>query len=146
MKPDLLRSAWVASTFSESRRMWTAGTEQDRDQHHKNKNPRAAQHTHENRATHTHTNTKNTHTARHPCDTDQIALIVIVPVEFVRFLCHLEARQSGLRKHETRTIIHTRESGERSHMVFRKRVCGGRNYISNPHARAHTAALYICPA
>lgn len=81
--------------------MWTAGREQDQDWHQK---PQAAQHTHEHR---------RTQKTRHPHDTDQIALIVIVPVEFVRFLCHLEARQSGLRKHEIHTIIGTRRSEER---------------------------------
>lgn len=52
-------------------------------------------------------------TTRCPHDTDQVALIVIVPVEFVRFLCHLEARQSGLIRHEIHTNKRTRASGER---------------------------------
>lgn len=52
-------------------------------------------------------------TARRPRDTDQVALIVIVPVEFVRFLCHLEARQSELIRHEIHTNTRTRASGER---------------------------------
>lgn len=70
---------------SKHRRVCRAETEREPDWHRKPLS--APRHTHEHR---------HTQTTSHPQDTDQLALIVIVPVEFVRFLCHLEARQSGL--------------------------------------------------
>lgn len=38
---------------------------------------------------HNTTVSTDVHKQRHPHDTDQVALIVIVPVEFGQFLCHL---------------------------------------------------------
>lgn len=87
--------------------MWTAGREQDQDLHQE---LRVAQHTRGHR---------RTQTTCHPHDTDQIALIVIVPMDFVRFLCHLETRQSGLRR-QWNTIICTLKREARWHVVLRR--------------------------
>lgn len=76
-----------------SKAVCTAEREREQDWH---QNPRAQRHTQ-----------RHTQTSRHPQDTDQVALIVIVPVEFVRFLCHLEARQSGLRRQESHNTKRT---------------------------------------
>lgn len=118
-----LRSPPSLVHFGESRRVWTAEREQDPKTG--TKKPSAPRHTHEHR---------RTQTTCHPHDTDQIALIVIVPVEFVRFLCHLEARQSGLRRHELHTIIRTLKKRLREMTQYMRK----KKKITNPHTNRHT--------
>jgi len=87
-----VEDAFIFYSISEEKQacVWTAGRG-EREREGTRTRDRHQKHSAEPR----HTQRAQTHTRRRTRDTDQIALIGIVPAEFVRFLCHLEARRSG---------------------------------------------------